>query len=224
MPDLLIELFSEEIPARMQARARDDLRKLITDGLVEAGLTYASAGAFSTPRRLVLAVEGLTAQSAAVREERKGPATTAPAAAVEGFLRSTGLALDQLERRADKKGETFYAVIERPGRAAAAIVADVLDGVIRNFPWPKSMRWGSGSLRWVRPLQRILCLLTDEAGAEVVALTVDGIVAGNLTEGHRFMGAGPFAVTGFDDYTVKLKRAFVVLDSAEREADRKSVV
>ncbi|MDM7932383.1 glycine--tRNA ligase subunit beta [Tabrizicola sp.] len=218
MADLLIELFSEEIPARMQARAREDLKKLMTDGLVEAGLTYASAGAFSTPRRLVLSVDGLTAESRAVREERKGPNTSAPAAAVEGFLRSTGLTLDQLERRADKKGEVFYAVVEKPGRAAAAIVAEVLEGVIRNFPWPKSMRWGNGALRWVRPLQSILCILTDESGAHVVPLTVDGIVAGNTTEGHRFMGIGRFTVSGFDDYAVKLKRAKVVLDAAEREA------
>jgi glycyl-tRNA synthetase beta chain len=218
MPDLLIELFSEEIPARMQAKARDDLRKLVTDGLVEAGLTYASAGAFSTPRRLVLSVEGLTAESRAVREERKGPSTSAPAQAVEGFLRSTGLTLDQLERRADKKGETFYAVIEKPGRKAEAIVAEVLEAVIRTFPWPKSMRWGAGTLRWVRPLQSILCLLSDEGGAHVVPLTVDGIEAGNTTEGHRFMGMGRFTVTGFDDYVVKLKRAKVVLDTAEREA------
>ena len=218
MPDLLIELFSEEIPARMQARAREDLKKLVTDGLVEAGLTYASAGAFSTPRRLVLSVDGLTSESRPVREERKGPSTTAPAQAVEGFLRSTGLTLDQLERRADKKGETFYAVVEKPGRAAGVIVAEVLEGVIRGFPWPKSMRWGNGTLRWVRPLQSILCILTDEAGAQVVPLVVDGIAAGNTTEGHRFMGNGRFTVTGFDDYVVKLKRAHVVLDTAEREA------
>ena len=218
MPDLLIELFSQEIPARMQARAREDLRKLVTDGLVEAGLTYASAGAFSTPRRLVLSVEGLTSESRAVREERKGPSVSAPAQAVEGFLRSTGLTLDQLERRADKKGETFYAVVEKPGRAAAEIVAEVLEATIRNFPWPKSMRWGAGTLRWVRPLQSILCLLTDETGAHVVPLEVDGIVAGNTTEGHRFMGNGRFTVSGFDDYVVKLKRAKVVLDTSEREA------
>ncbi|WP_128515639.1 glycine--tRNA ligase subunit beta [Tabrizicola thermarum] len=218
MPDLLIELFSEEIPARMQGKAREDLRKLVTDGLVEAGLTYASAGAFSTPRRLVLSVEGLTAESRPVREERKGPSVSAPAQAIEGFLRSTGLTLDQLERRADRKGETFYAVVERPGRAASEIVAEVLETTIRTFPWPKSMRWGSGSLRWVRPLQSILCILSDEGGAHVVPLSVDGIEAGNTTEGHRFMGIGRFTVTGFDDYVVKLKRAKVVLDSAEREA------
>jgi glycyl-tRNA synthetase beta chain len=218
MPDLLIELFSEEIPARMQARAREDLRTLVTNGLVEAGLTYASAGAFSTPRRLALSVEGLTAESRPVREERKGPSVTAPPAAIEGFLRATGLPLEALERRAEKKGEVYFAVIERPGRPAAAIVAEVLEGVIRAFPWPKSMRWGAGSLRWVRPLHSILCLLTDEGGAEVVPLTVEGIAAGATTEGHRFMGAGRFAVTGFDDYAAKLRRAHVMLDAGEREA------
>ena len=218
MPDLLIELFSEEIPARMQARAREDLKKLVTDGLVEAGLTYASAGAFSTPRRLTLVLEGLTAESRPVREERKGPATSAPQQAIDGFLRATGLTLDQLERRADKKGETFFAVIEKPGRKAEAIVADVLDATIRNFPWPKSMRWGNGTLRWVRPLHSILCLLTDEAGSTVVPLTVEGITAGNTTEGHRFLSPGRFAVHGFEDYVAKLKRAHVILDSAEREA------
>ncbi|MDP2083460.1 MAG: glycine--tRNA ligase subunit beta [Pseudotabrizicola sp.] len=218
MPDLLIELFSEEIPARMQARARADLQKLVTDGLVEAGLTYASAAAFSTPRRLTLAIEGLTAESRPVREERKGPNTSAPAQAVEGFLRSTGLSLEQLEKRADKKGEVYFAVIERPGRRAPEIIADVLDATIRNFPWPKSMRWGSGSLRWVRPLHSILCLLSDEGGAEVVPLSVDGIASGNTTRGHRFLSPGVFSVTNFDDYAAKLKRAHVVLDSAEREA------
>jgi glycyl-tRNA synthetase beta chain len=218
MADLLIELFSEEIPARMQARAREDLKSLITNGLVDAGLTYASAGAFSTPRRLVLSVEGLSGESRAVKEERKGPSASAPPAAIEGFLRSTGLTLDQLERRADKKGETLYAVIEKPGRAAAAIIAEVLEATIRNFPWPKSMRWGAGSLRWVRPLHSILCLLSDESGAHVVPVNVDGIQSGNTTDGHRFLGAGRFAVHGFDDYAVKLKRAHVVLDSAEREA------
>ncbi len=218
MPDLLIELFSEEIPARMQARARDDLRSMVTNGLVEAGLTYASAGAFSTPRRLTLTIDGLTAESRPVREERKGPSASAPPAAIEGFLRSTGLTLDQLERRADKKGETLYAVIEKPGRAAPAIIAEVLEATIRNFPWPKAMRWGAGNLRWVRPLHSILCLLSDESGAHVVPLTVDGITAGNTTEGHRFLGQGRFAVHSFDDYAVKLKRAHVVLDSAEREA------
>ena len=218
MADLLIELFSEEIPARMQARARDDLKSLVTNGLVEAGLTYASAGAFSTPRRLVLSVDGLSGESRPVREERKGPRADAPAAALDGFLRSTGLTRDQLELRDDKKAQVYFAVIEKPGRAAAVIVAEVLEQVIRSFPWPKSMRWGNGTLRWVRPLHSILCLMSDEAGSAVVPLSVDGIVAGNTTGGHRFLAPARFAVTGFDDYAVKLKRAFVVLDSAEREA------
>ncbi|WP_037281797.1 glycine--tRNA ligase subunit beta [Rubellimicrobium mesophilum] len=216
MPDLLIELFSEEIPARMQAKAAEDLRTLMTDGLVEAGLTYSGAAAFSTPRRLVLAVEGLSDQSRAVREERKGPRTDAPEAAVQGFLRSTGLALEQLERRAEKKGEVFFAVIEKPGRAAAEIVAEVLGRVIREFPWPKSMRWGSGSLRWVRPLHSILCLLVREDGAEVVPFEIEGITAGNTTRGHRFHAPEAFSVVSFEDYEAKLKRAHVVLRAEER--------
>ncbi len=218
MPDLLIELFSEEIPARMQGKAAADLKRLVTDGLVEAGLTYASAGAFSTPRRLVLSVEGLTAESKPVREERKGPRTDAPAAALEGFLRSTGLTKEQLEVRDDKKAQVYFAVIEKPGRQAAEIVAEVLEGAVRNFPWPKSMRWGSGSLRWVRPLQSILCLMVDEGGAAVVPLEIDGITAGETTEGHRFMGNGRFAVSSFDDYRAKLWRAKVMLDADERAA------
>ena len=218
MPDLLIELFSEEIPARMQAKARDDLKRLVTDGLVEAGLTYAAAGAFSTPRRLVLAVDGLSSESRPVREERKGPRADAPPAALEGFLRSTGLTLDQLALRDEKKARVYFAVLERPGRKAPAIVAEVLDRAVRAFPWPRSMRWGTGSLRWVRPLHSILCLLSDEGGADVVPLEIDGIVAGNVTRGHRFMAPDAFSVSGMEDYRAKLKRAFVVLDPAEREA------
>ena len=216
MPDLLIELFSEEIPARMQTRAAEDLRKLVTNGLVEAGLTYAGAATFSTPRRLTLAIEGLLANSPTLREERKGPRVDAPEQAIEGFLRGAGLTRDQLEEREVGKARVFFAVVEKPGRPAAEIVAEVLDSTIRNFPWPKSMRWGAGSLRWVRPLQSILCILTTEAGAEVVPLTLDGITAGNTTEGHRFMGKGRFSVTSFDDYAAKLKQNRVILDPAAR--------
>ncbi len=216
MPDLLIELFSEEIPARMQAKAAGDLKRMVTDGLVEAGLTYASAGAFHTPRRLTLSVEGLLAESPAGREERKGPRVGAPDKAIEGFLRGAGVTRDQLEVRDDKKGQTYFAVIETPARPAADIVAEVLGAAIRDFPWPKSMRWGSGSLRWVRPLHGILCLLSTEEGAEIVPLDVDGIVSGDTTRGHRFMAPAPFSVTGFDDYRAKLRRAHVVLDAGER--------
>lgn len=218
MPDLLIELFSEEIPARMQPKARADLQKLITDGVVEAGLTYASAGAFSTPRRLTLTIEGLTANSPTLREERKGPRTDAPEKAIEGFLRSTGLTMDQLEARDDKKGQVYFAVIEKPGRPATEIVAEVLEKTIRNFPWPKSMRWGAGALRWVRPLHSILAILSDEAGATVVPLDIDGITAGDTTRGHRFMAPDPIQVGGFESYAKQLKAAKVMLDPAEREA------
>ncbi|MDO5530000.1 MAG: glycine--tRNA ligase subunit beta [Paracoccus sp. (in: a-proteobacteria)] len=219
MPELLIELFSEEIPARMQARARDDLRRLMTDALVEAGLSYRSAGAFSTPRRLALSVEGLDAASKPVREERKGPRADAPEKAIEGFLRSTGLSRDQLELRDEKKGQVYFAVIERPGRPAAEIVAEALGPVIRDFPWPKSMRWGSGRLRWVRPLHSIIAILSDEGGAEIVPFEIEGIKAGDQTRGHRFMAPDAFSVTGFDDYRAKLRRAKVMLDSAEREGE-----
>ncbi len=216
MPDLLIELFSEEIPARMQARAAEDLKKKMTDGLVEAGLTYAGAAAFSTPRRLTLAVEGLLAASPTVREERKGPKVGAPEKVIEGFLRGAGVSRDALEERDRPKGAVYFATIKKVGRPAADIIAEVLEDTIRTFPWPKSMRWGSGSLRWVRPLHSILCILTDEAGAEVVPLSVDGIVAGDRTSGHRFMAPSPFSVTSFEDYEAKLKQSYVVLDAKER--------
>ncbi len=216
MPDLLIELFSEEIPARMQTRAADDFKRLITQGLVDAGLTYASAGAFSTPRRLALSVEGVLDQSPTTREERKGPRADAPEKAIEGFLRGAGLTRDQVEERDTPKGPVLFAIMEKPGRPAADIVAEVLETTVRNFPWPKSMRWGDGTLRWVRPLQSILCILTDEAGSQTVPGDVDGIVFGDLTRGHRFMAPESFSVTSMDDYATKLSRANVVLSAAER--------
>jgi glycyl-tRNA synthetase beta chain len=217
MPDLLIELFSEEIPARMQAKAADDLRARLTDALVEAGLTYAGAAAFSTPRRLTLTVQGLLATSPTTSEERKGPRVDAPEKAIEGFLRGAGVTRDDLEIRDEKKGQVYYATITRPGRPAADIVAEELEKLIRNFPWPKSMRWGAGSLRWVRPLHSILCILTSDDGeAQVVEMEVDGIRAGNTTCGHRFMAPDAFSVTSYDDYAARLKRAHVVLDAAER--------
>ena len=216
MPDLLIELFSEEIPARMQARASADFKRLVTDALVEAGLTYAGAGAFATPRRLVLAIEGLLAKSPDTREERKGPRTDAPAKAIEGFLRATGLSREALERRETKKGDVFFAVIERPGRTAEEITGEVLEHTIRNFPWPQSMRWGAGTLKWVRPLHSILCILSDENGARTVPLELDGLRAGDTTFGHRFMAPDPIRVSSFDDYRKKLLAAKVMLDPAER--------
>ncbi|MEO0390740.1 MAG: glycine--tRNA ligase subunit beta, partial [Pseudomonadota bacterium] len=216
MPDLLIELFSEEIPARMQKRAGQDLQKLVTHGLVEAGLTYASAAAFTTPRRLCLTVEGVVGESTTLREERKGPRADAPEKAIQGFLRGAGLTRDQVQTRDTPKGDVLFAVIEKPGRPAADIIAEVLEQTIRQFPWPKSMRWGAGSLKWVRPLHAILCILTDEAGHSVVPMDVDGITSGDTTHGHRFMAPAQISVTSFEDYATKLKRAHVVLDPAER--------
>jgi len=219
MPNLLIELFSEEIPARMQAGAAENLKTLVTNGLVEAGLTYSGAKAFSTPRRLALAVEGVSAESPTVREERKGPKVGAPEKAIEGFLRGAGISRDDLEERETPKGAIYFATIEKEGRAAEAIVAETLEATIRNFPWPKSMRWGEGSLRWVRPLHSIICLFEDEAGSRVIDFEIDGIKSGATTEGHRFMAPKRFSVTSFDDYEAQLKRAFVVLNAKERADD-----
>ena len=218
MTDLLIELFSEEIPAGLQAQAAENLKKLMTNGIVDAGLTYASAASFHTPRRLTLAVESLLEASPTVQEERKGPKVGAPDQAIRGFLRGAGLTADDLEVRDDKKGQVYFAKITKPGRPAAEIVAEVLEATIRNFPWPKSMRWGSGSLRWVRPLQSILCLLSNEAETQIVPLEMDGISAGNTTRGHRFMADDVFTVNDFDDYEAKLKRSKVILRCDERSA------
>ena len=217
MADLLIELFSEEIPAGLQAPAAENLKKLFTNGMVEAGLTYANASAFYTARRLTLVVEGLLDASPTVQEERKGPKVGAPEQAISGFLRGAGLTMDDLEVRDDKKGQVYFAKITKPGRAAPEIVAEVLEATIRNFPWPKSMRWGLGSLRWVRPLQSILCVLSNNAEISVVPLEVDGIKAGNQTRGHRFMASDAFSVSGFEDYETKLKLAKVILRADERQ-------
>jgi glycyl-tRNA synthetase beta chain len=189
----------------------------MTNGMVEAGLTYATACAFYTARRLTLVVEDLLEASPTVQEERKGPKVSAPEQAISGFLRGVGLSMDNLEVRDDKKGQVYFAKITKPGRPAPEIVAEVLEATIRNFPWPKSMRWGSGSLRWVRPLQSILCILSSEAEVSVVPLEVDGLKAGNQTRGHRFMAPDAFVVNGFEDYETKLKRAKVVLRVEERQ-------
>ena len=217
MPDLLIELFSEEIPARMQVKAADDLRKLMTNELVEAGLTYEGAAAFATPRRLALTVTGLLGASSPTKEERKGPRVDAPEKALEGFLRSTGLTKDDLEEREDKKGKFFVATIVSEGRPAAEIVSEALEKTVLNFPWPKSMRWGAGQLRWVRPLHSVLAILSDESGAEIVPFSCDGISSGDTTAGHRFMAPDQFSVAGFEDYEAKLKRAYVLLRSDDRK-------
>ena len=212
MPELLIELFSEEIPARMQAKAAEDLRQLVTNALVDAGLTYEGAQAHGGARRLTLSVEGLNAKAADVAEERKGPRVDAPQQAIDGFLKSTGLTLDQLTLQDDKKGKFYVAVIRKAGRAATDVIAEIVPHIIRSFPWPKSMRWGAGSLRWVRPLKSIVCTFDGE----VVPFAVDGIVSGNVTRGHRIMGGPAFTVRRFEDYAQKLYRDFVIVDAAAR--------
>ncbi len=212
MPELLIELFGEEIPARMQEKAADDLRRLVTDRLVEAGLVYEGAKAFVTPRRLSLAVSGIPAAAPDTAEERRGPRTDAPQPAIDGFLRATGLKLEELKVQEDKKGAFYIGVIRKAGRSAPEAVAAILPDVIRAFPWPKSMRWGSGHLRWIRPLQSIVVTLDGEP----VELEVDGIRSGDLTRGHRVMGPGPFRVRRFEDYEKSLRDAKVMLDPAER--------
>lgn len=226
MPDLLLELFSEEIPARMQRKAAGDLKKMITDGLVEAGLTYEAATAYWTPRRLTLDIRGLTVRSKDVHEDIKGPSVTAPEQAIQGFLRKAGLSdVAQAHVHSDpKKGDFYVAHLTKPGRAAEEIVAELVPQTIRSFPWPKSMRWGAasakpGALRWVRPLQSILCTFGPETEETVVIdFDVDGIKSGNLTYGHRFLSDGQaIKVRRFDDYVEKLEKAFVVLDAERRK-------
>ncbi len=213
MAELLLELFSEEIPARMQGRAREDLARLLGEKLKGAGLEFKEIKTFATPRRLTVVVEGLPARSPDIREERKGPRLDAPEPAIEGFLKSAGLgSVDQAERRDDKKGNFYVALLERPGRPTAEVVAGIVPEIVRGFPWSKSMRWGEGRLRWVRPLHSILCLLDGK----VVDFEIDGLRSGKETRGHRFMAPEPFAVKSFKDYAEKLREAKVILDSAER--------
>ena len=225
MPDLLLELFCEEIPARMQQQASDDLKKLVTGALVERGLVYEGAAAFATSRRLALHVAGLPARQPDTREEKKGPRVGAPEAAVAGFLKSAGLtSLDQakVEKDPKGKGEFYVAVIEKAGRTTAEVLAEIIPHTIRTFPWPKSMRWGaastrSDSLRWVRPLHSILCTFgTEGEEPEIVRFDVDGIASGNVTHGHRFLSPGEIRVRRFDDYVPALEKAKVVLDPARR--------
>ncbi|MBO6676859.1 MAG: glycine--tRNA ligase subunit beta [Rhizobiales bacterium] len=221
MPDLLLELFSEEIPARMQQRAAEDLKKGITNRLVDAGLVYEGAKAFVTPRRLALHVAGIPTRSPDVKEERKGPRVGAPDKAIEGFVRGAGLAsIDEAETVEDpKKGAFYVAKIVKPGRAAEDIISEAVKEVVETFPWPKSMRWGSGSLRWVRPLHSILCTFGPETEDPVVIpVEVGGITASNTTEGHRFHAPDRFAVRRLDDYQTKLETAKVVLDTERRKA------
>ena len=220
MPDLLLELLCEEIPARMQAKAADDLRRLVTDALVEAGLTYESAKAFVTPRRLALVVGGLPARQPDRTEERKGPRVGAPEKAIEGFLKAAGLgSVEEAAVQSDPKGDFYVARLTKPGRPAADVIAGIVPAVVRGFPWPKSMRWGSGDMRWVRPLHSIVATFgAPQEDPEVIAFEVGGILSGDVTRGHRVHAPDPFRVRRFEDYEAGLMKAHVVLD-AERRRD-----
>ncbi|MCA1416130.1 glycine--tRNA ligase subunit beta [Bradyrhizobium sp. NBAIM20] len=224
MPDLLLELFSEEIPARMQAKAADDLRRMVTDKLVAEGLVYEGAKAFATPRRLALTVHGIPARQPDLKTERRGPKVGAPDAAVQGFLKATGLkSLDEAKIQRDPKGDFYIGLIEKPGRDAIDVLAEILPVIIRTFPWPKSMRWGArsgkpGSLNWVRPLHAITATFGPETEEpDVVKFEVDGIESGQTTYGHRFLAPAPISVRRFEDYDAKLLAAKVVLDPERRK-------
>ena len=219
MPELLLELLSEEIPARMQARAAADLRDLVTKGLAEAGLKFDTVESLATPRRLALVVRGLPERQPNQTVERKGPRTDAPAQAIDGFLRSTGLRREDLvERDMGKAGRVLFAVQQTKGRDAAAVAGEVVSAAIKALPWPKSMRWSNHSFRWVRPLHRVLAILDGVMLPAEVSLGDDEVLsAGNMTTGHRFLSPAAFAVTGFDDYVAKLRKASVILDAVERK-------
>ncbi|HXF89900.1 MAG TPA: glycine--tRNA ligase subunit beta [Xanthobacteraceae bacterium] len=218
MPDLLLEFFSEEIPARMQAKAADDLRRLVTEKLVEAGLHYEGAKAFVTPRRLALAVQGIPVRQPDVKEEKKGPRVGAPEAAIAGFLKSAGLkSISEARVQPDKKGDFYVATIEKPGRPAIEVIAEIVPHVVRTFLWPKSMRWGTSALNWVRPLHAIVATFGPETEEpEIVPFKIDGLAAGDTTYGHRFMAPGPIKVRRLADYVKKLEAAKVVVDPARR--------
>ncbi|HXJ03090.1 MAG TPA: glycine--tRNA ligase subunit beta [Micropepsaceae bacterium] len=212
MPDLLLELFSEEIPARMQAQAAKDLERLVVGALSDRGLLFEAARGFAGPRRLTLAIQGLPVKQPDVSEEKKGPRVGAPEKAIEGFLKSAGVALDQCEKRSDAKGEFYVAVIARKGRTTLDVLAEILPEQIAKLPWPKSMRWGDGTFRWVRPLHSIVATFDGE----VIPFEIAGVKSGNVTRGHRFLSSGEITVRRFEDYEKKLRDAHVILDGAER--------
>jgi len=218
MPDLLLELLSEEIPARMQARAAADLQKMVIDRLVAAGLVYEGAKAFVTPRRLALWVHGVPARQPDIKHEKKGPRVGAPENAIAGFLKAAGLqSIEQAKVQPDKKGDFYVAVIDKPGQPTLDVIAEMISEVVRSFPWPKSMRWGTGRLSWVRPLHSIVATFGPETEEPaVVSFDIDGIQGGDETRGHRFMAPGPIKVRHFEDYVAKLEKAKVVLDPARR--------
>lgn len=219
MPDLLLELFSEEIPARMQRQASENLKKLVTDALVDGGLVYEGAKAFVTPRRLALSIHGLPAKQPDLKEEKKGPRVGAPDGAIQGFLKAAGLkSIADAKIQNDKKGDFYIAITEKKGKATQDVIAELIPQIVRAFPWPKSMRWGSGNLVWVRPLHSIICTFGPETEEpEVVRFEIDGVRSGNTTLGHRVMSSGEITVRRLEDYAKKLEAARVVLDADRRK-------
>ncbi len=229
MPDLLLELFSEEIPARMQRQAAENLKKLVTDALVNGGLVYEGAKAFVTPRRLALSIHGLPVKQPDLKEEKKGPRVGAPEGAIQGFLKAAGLkSIEDAKVQSDKKGDFYIAITDRKGRATQEVIAELIPSIVRAFPWPKSMRWGSGNLIWVRPLHSIVCTFGPETEEpEVVHFNIDGVQSGDKTRGHRVMSSGEITVKRLEDYAKKLEAARVVLDADRRKeiilADAKNI-
>lgn len=220
MAELLLEILSEEIPARMQTRAAEDLRRLVTDGLKAAGLAFGDARAFVTARRLALVVDGLPAERPDVSEERRGPRVGAPDNAIQGFLKGAGLgSLDQAVKRDTGKGEFWFAVLTKKGGPTADVLPGIIDAAMKALPWPKSMKWGSGTMQWVRPLQGIIALFDGRVlGGQIEpGGSMAPVKFGDATRGHRFLSKGEIRVTGFADYVAKLKAAYVVLDPAERK-------
>ena len=217
MPDLLLELLSEEIPARFQSKAEKSLKNLVKEGLIESKLTFEAIESFSTPRRLVLAVTGLPEKTLSKSEEKRGPSVLAPKNAIEGFSKSMNVNISDLFTKIEKKGEFYYAKLEKRSQTSESIIPEILSRIIRNFPWKKSMKWGSGSFKWVRPLHSVVCLLSNETEYKVLPLEFDGISSGNTSVGHRFMEPKFFGVSSFEDYQYKIKKHFVILDREERK-------
>ena len=217
MPDLLLELLSEEIPARFQLKAEESLKNLVKEGLIESKLTFEAIESFSTPRRLVLAVTGIPEKTLSKSEEKRGPSVLAPKNAIEGFSKSMNVNISDLFTKIEKKGEFYYAKIEKRSQTSANIIPEILSGIIKNFPWQKSMKWGSGSFKWVRPLHSVVCILSAESEYKVLPLEFDGISSGNTSVGHRFMEPKFFGVSSFEDYQYKIKKHFVILDREERK-------
>ena len=216
MPDILLELFSEEMPAEIQSVASENLKKLITDGFADSGVLYSSAANFSTPQRLCVVIEGLSAQSEKNIELKRGPKIGAPQRAVEGFAQSLGLSVDKLKVEDDKKGKYYFATLSRAALETRDISSKIIETAILKLAWPKSMRWGSNQLRWVRPLKAILCILNDENETKTIPVKVDNIIASNMTSGHRFMSPTKFVVSSFEEYEEKLRKNFVILNPEER--------